>query len=539
MVRQENEGEFGMSESQKIALISVSDKEGIAPFAAELVKKGFQLISSGGTYRHLTESGLEAHKVSERTGFPEILDGRVKTLHPKIHGALLARYDMPSHTHELEQHAIDRIHLVVVNLYPFAQTIAREGATPEDAIEQIDIGGPTMVRASAKNFQHLTILTDPSDYEKFLEEVADDGLPSLSFRLGMAQKAFHHTFAYDMKIADYLDRVTVEDGGLKEKASGELPETFRLNAKLMAPMRYGENPHQRAAFYAIDGAENQNQIKQHQGKQLSYNNLVDMEAAWRCVLDFEQPTAVVVKHTNPCGVASHSNLETAFRRARQVDPVSAFGGIMAFNREVDAATAAAIKENFSELVIAPSFSEDALKAFRKRKNLRVLELNIPKGGEEAPKVLELKRLDNGLLIQDRDETSVPFEQWRQVSKRSPTEAEIEALKCAWVLVKHVKSNAIVYANAEGAVGVGAGQMSRVDSAKIAILKADEANLEVRGSAMASDAFFPFRDSIDAAAEAGVKAVVEPGGSVRDEEVIQAADEHGIALFFTGRRHFKH
>jgi len=526
-----------MDHVEKCALISVSDKTGIAEFAGQLVAKGFSIISSGGTHQHLKNAGLSPRKVSERTGFPEILDGRVKTLHPAIHGALLAKYEMPSHQEALKQHGIGRIHLVVVNLYPFAKTIANPEVTVADAIEQIDIGGPTMVRATAKNFQNLTILTDPQDYAAFLDQVSGDGLPPLAFRLAMARKAFHHTFAYDMKIADYLDTVIETEDQLKRGPAQGLPTTYRFSATLAEEMRYGENPHQRAAFYSMNDLDLESYVVQHQGKQLSFNNLVDMEAAWRCALDFENPTAVIVKHTNPCGVASHSNLETAFRRARQVDSVSSFGGIIAFNRQVNLGTAVAVMEQFVELVIAPSFAADALKAFRKKKNVRVLELKKPENGKGP--VLDLKRLDHGLLIQERDDLSVPFSEWKCVSKRVPTEEEVAALKCAWTLVKHVKSNAIVYADAAGAVGIGAGQMSRVDSAKIAISKAVEAGLEIGGTAMASDAFFPFRDSIDEAAKAGVTAVVEPGGSVRDEEVIEAANEHGIVLFFTGMRHFKH
>ena len=522
---------------EKRVLISVSDKSGIADFARALAAKGFQIVSSGGTFRHLSEAGLSPIKVSDITGFPEILGGRVKTLHPHIHGALLARYELEDHRDQLASHDIAPIQAVVVNLYPFAQTIAREDVTVADAIENIDIGGPTMVRATAKNFRNLSILTDPADYARFLEEVGADGLPSLGLRLHLAQKAFQHTFAYDMKIADYLDKVVAEEDSLNHKDDGSLPQTFRLCARQEDALRYGENPHQRAASYTILGGELTDYVTQHQGKQLSYNNLVDMEAAWRCVCDFRVTAAVIVKHTNPCGVGTDETLETAFRRARKVDPVSAFGGVLAFNREVDLATATAINEAFAELVIAPAFSEEARKKLRRKKNLRVLEIKIPESG--LPKSLDFKRLDHALLLQDKDAKRVPFEDWRLVSQRQPTEEEKKALVMAWTIVPHVKSNAIVYADAEGAVGVGAGQMSRVDSAKVAIEKAKEAGLSVAGTAMASDAFFPFRDSIDAAAAAGVRAIVEPGGSIRDEEVIQAANEHGIALFFTETRHFKH
>lgn len=525
-----------MSEKKRV-LISVSNKDGIADFAKALAEKGFEIVSSGGTFKNLQAAGLSPIKVSDITGHPEILDGRVKTLHPRIHGALLARYELESHREELEQNGIGAIHAVVVNLYPFAQTIAKPDVSVAEAIENIDIGGPTMVRATAKNFRHLTILTDPSDYDTFLTEIGDGPLPSLAFRLRMAQKAFQHTFEYDLKIADYLDQVQAEEDCLEHEPSDDLPQTLRMSASRDEMMRYGENPHQQAAFYQLNPNPLEDYVTVHQGKQLSYNNLVDMEAAWRCVLDFKVPTAVIVKHTNPCGVASNDNLETAFRRARQVDAVSAFGGIIAFNREVDEATAAAINEAFAELVIAPSFSEAARKKFKRKKNLRVIEIKVPASG--LPSVLELKRLDHGLLVQERDEALIDFSDWELKSDRQPTAAEIDALKMAWKLVKHVKSNAIVYANAEGAVGIGAGQMSRVDSSVVGINKANKAELEIKGTAMASDAFFPFRDSIDAAAAAGVTAIVEPGGSIRDDEVIQAANEHGIALFFTQTRHFKH
>ncbi|CAM2066451.1 bifunctional phosphoribosylaminoimidazolecarboxamide formyltransferase/IMP cyclohydrolase [Sulfidibacter corallicola] len=527
-----------MAEQKKRALISVSDKAGIAEFAEALAEKGFEIISSGGTYRHLEQAGLNPIKVADITGFPEILDGRVKTLHPHVHGALLARYELASHREQLNGHGIDPIQVVVVNLYPFAQTIAKEGVTVAEAIEQIDIGGPTMVRATAKNFQNLTILTDPADYSAFLEGVDPaTGLPSLAFRLTMAQKAFQHTFSYDMKIADYLDAVVADERELTRAEDETLPKVFRMSAERTEVLRYGENPHQRAGMYQVHGAELPDYVTQHQGKLLSYNNLVDMEAAWRCACDFDRATAVVVKHTNPCGVASHDVLEEAFRRARKVDATSSFGGVIAFNREVDEATAIAINEQFAELVIAPAFSEAALKKFKRKKNLRVLEIHLPDG--RLPRGLEFKRLDHGLLVQDKDNKRVPFSDWKLVSERQPSEAEVAALTMAWQIVPHVKSNAIVYADADGAVGIGAGQMSRVDSSKIGIAKAGEAGLTIAGCAMASDAFFPFRDSIDAAAAAGVRAIVEPGGSIRDEEVIQAANEHGIALFFTETRHFKH
>ena len=526
-----------MSQTNKRVLISVSDKAGIANFAKDLTEKGFTIVSSGGTYRHLSEAGLSPVKVSQVTGFPEILDGRVKTLHPHIHGALLARYELPSHRRQLDDLEIQPFQAVVVNLYPFVKTIAREDATVDEAIEQIDIGGPTMVRATAKNFKNLTILTDPEDYADFLAEVDENGLPSLAFRLKMAQKAFQHTFSYDMHIANYLDGARVEEDRVVHGPGETLPPFLRLNARQDQSLRYGENPHQEAASYLLEGQDSKTFITQHQGKQLSFNNLVDMESAWHCACDFQAPTAVIVKHTNPCGVGTGDVLEAAFRRARKVDPTSAFGGVIAFNREVDGDTAKAINEAFAELVIAPAFSEAALKRFRRKKNLRVLQLPLP--ASESTAGFDIKRLDHGLMLQSKDRKRVSFEQWQCVSERQPDESQIKALTMAWTLVAHVKSNAIVYADPEGAVGIGAGQMSRVDSAKIAISKAGEAGMSVAGTAMASDAFFPFRDSIDAAAAAGVTAVVEPGGSIRDDEVIQAANEHGISLFFTGTRHFKH
>jgi len=524
-----------MQQPEKRVLISVSDKTGIVEFATALADRGFEILSSGGTWQHLQAAGLAPVKVSEVTGFPEILDGRVKTLHPRIHGALLARYERADHLKQLAEHGIRPIAALVVNLYPFAQTIARPGVSVADAVEQIDIGGPAMIRAGAKNFANITVLTDPADYPAFLEELGDGALPSAAFRLAMARKAFQHTFAYDLKIADYLDGVRMADGGPIHAPDGELPPVLRLNARREQSLRYGENPHQRAAAYVGDGASLADHVDQHQGKLLSYNNLVDMESAWRCVLDFQTPTAVIVKHTNPCGVGTDANLEKAFRRARQVDETSAFGGVIAFNREVDGATAAAINEAFAELVIAPAFSREALKQFRRKKNLRVLQ---PKAAVRGAG-LEFKQLDHLLLVQDRDDRRVPFREWTLVSRTQPEAHLAAALEMAWTIVAHVKSNAIVYAAADGAIGIGAGQMSRVDSAKIAILKAAEAGLSVAGTAMASDAFFPFRDSVDAAAAAGVRAIVEPGGSIRDDEVIQAADEQGIALFFTGTRHFKH
>lgn len=522
-------------------LISVSDKTGISEFARSLVERGYDVVSTGGTWNFLSKAGLSPTKVSDVTGFPEILDGRVKTLHPHIHAALLARHDLPEHRAQLDDLGIAPFCAVVVNLYPFAQSIAREGASVSDSLEQIDIGGPAMIRAAAKNFQNVSILTDPADYASFLVELDESGMAPLDTRLRLAQKAFQHTFAYDLKIANWLDQVAVSEDEqvcpLVLQGHDLLPETFRLCAQKTESLRYGENPHQRAATYSILESSLPDYVTQHQGKHLSYNNLADMDAAWRCVSDFNDTTAVVVKHTNPCGVASHANLEQAFRRARQVDSVSAFGGVIAFNRAVDKATACAVLEVFTELVIAPSFDEDARKLFKRKKNLRLLEVKVPNKG--LPASLDFKMLDHALLLQAKDLKRVPFEEWRLVSERVATPDEVSALRMAWSIVAHVKSNGIVYANAEGALGMGVGQMNRVDSARLGLVKAAAADLSVLGCAMASDAFFPFRDSIDTAANAGVLAIVEPGGSIRDAEVIQAANEHGICLYFTETRHFRH
>ncbi len=509
------------------ALISVSDKKGIAELATELVSRGYEIVSSGGTHQHLVDHGIEAIKVSEVTGFPEILGGRVKTLHPKIHGALLARYELDSDLVQLTEHGISAIDLVVVNLYPFVQTISRPDVTFDEAIEQIDIGGPTMIRASAKNHKHITILTDPNDYQSFLD--LQDG-ELASFRLDMARKAFHHTYQYDAYIADYLDKVSAQRSGNESR----FPEVLRMTSSRTQSLRYGENPHQNAALY--QWGDPQPGFKLHQGKPLSYNNLVDMDAAWRCVCEFKKLTAVVVKHTNPCGVGQGASPAAAFLRARSVDPVSSFGGVIALNQTVDEETARAINENFAELVIGPAFTPEALSRFKKKKNLRVIE--ILDDGRRTPR-FELKRLDCGLLVQELDDERVPADQWQVVSSRTPDTAQWRALELAWQIVVHVKSNAIVYADSEGALGIGAGQMSRVDSARVAVHKAGEAGFDLTGCAMASDAFFPFRDSIDAAAAAGVSSVVEPGGSIRDDEVIQAANEHNMVLLFTGTRHFKH
>jgi phosphoribosylaminoimidazolecarboxamide formyltransferase/IMP cyclohydrolase len=519
----------------KRALLSVSDKKGLVELAQQLIAADFELISSGGTASCLREAGLSVQLVEDVTAFPEILGGRVKTLHPKIHGALLAKYDDPEHVATLEQQGIPGLSLCVVNLYPFVRTVADASASIAQCVEQIDIGGPTLLRAAAKNFQHLTVVCDPDDYASVAQRLTSGF--DLSFRVAMAQKAFQHVFDYDRHIADWMDTLEVSADGASlgtMVASTPLPLRLRSSYERVQTLRYGENPHQQAAVYRQSG---QGEVyHQLQGKELSFNNLVDMESALRVCLDFSLPTAVIVKHTNPCGIACHVNLKEAFIRARAVDPVSAFGGVLAFNREVDGPTAREITQQFSEVIIAPAYTEEALSLFRKKKNIRVMTVDLSSISFEG---LEFRLNANGLLVQESDHLRLAFEGWQLRSKRSPNAEQIQALTLAWKAVVHVKSNAIVYADASGLVGVGAGQMSRVDSAKIALWKAQEAGLSIRGAVMASDAFFPFRDSIDAAAAAGISAIVEPGGSVRDEEVISAADEHGMVLYFTGVRHFKH
>lgn len=523
--------EEAMTTCPRRALLSVSDRSGLEDLARALVHQGFSLVSSGGTAAHLTSCGLPVTGVERVTGFPEILDGRVKTLHPHIHGGILARLDCAPHLAQLAEHGIEPFSLVVVNLYPFRQHLSRADAAWPDTCEQIDIGGPTLIRASAKNFAHVTILTDPADYQAYAAFLPGGG-PDISWRLAMARKAFQHTFEYDLHIAETLERVRVVDGLPTLLPAGPLPQRLRIASGAAQALRYGENPHQAAGFYPRQGAP---ALRQLQGKELSFNNLVDAESAWRCVQEFPAPAAVIVKHTNPCGVGLASTLQQAFLRARSVDPVSAFGGVIALNAPLDGETARAITEQFVELILAPDFLPDALELLREKKNVRLL---IPPA-ELVAAATEIKCLANGWLVQQPDLARVDPSAWRLVSRNKPDAPLLKALEVAWKTVIHVKSNAIVYARQDGALAIGAGQMSRVDSARIALWKASEAGLDVRGCAMASDAFFPFRDSVDAAAEAGVAAIVQPGGSIRDEEVIQAADQHGMVLFFTGQRHFKH
>ncbi|KAA2284346.1 bifunctional phosphoribosylaminoimidazolecarboxamide formyltransferase/IMP cyclohydrolase [Arenimonas fontis] len=512
------------------ALLSVSDKTGVVELARGLHALGVDLLSTGGTARSLREAGLPVRDVSEVTDFPEIMDGRVKTLHPKIHGGLLGREGTDDAV--MAEHGIAPIDLLVVNLYPFAQTVAKPDCSYEDAIENIDIGGPAMLRAAAKNHARTSVVVDPADYEALLEALKAGGSTAAQ-RRAWAAKAYAHTAAYDGQIAMWLSP-RAEDPATPEA----WPRTFHASLQLASALRYGENPHQRGALYVEAGAGEGIVASARflQGKELSYNNLADADAALECVKAFDAPACVIVKHANPCGVAVAGSLMDAYDRAHAVDPTSAFGGIIAFNRELDAATAAEIlKRQFVEVVIAPAIAADALPHFAKKPNVRVLACGAlrPAGG------LEYKRIAGGLLVQDADTDTLTAADLKVVTKRAPTEAQLRDLLFAWKVAMYVKSNAIVYARDLQTVGIGAGQMSRVVSARIAGLKAEEAGLQVAGSVMASDAFFPFRDGIDAAAAAGIAAVIQPGGSMRDAEVIAAADQHGMAMVFTGRRHFRH
>ena len=513
------------------ALISVSDKTGITEFAQALSARGVELLSTGGTCKLLREAGLTVVEVSDHTGFPEMMDGRVKTLHPKIHRGILGRRGTDDDV--MAKHEIPPIDLVVVNLYPFEATVARPDCSLEDAVENIDIGGPTMVRAAAKNHKDVTIVVSAADYPRLIEELDQhDGHTTLQTRFDLAIRAYEHTAAYDGMIANHF-------GCLTEGGSESYPRTFNLQLHKVQEMRYGENPHQRAAFYreATQREVGISAAEQLQGKALSYNNVADTDAALECVKTFEDPACVIVKHANPCGVAVAEDLLTAYDLAFHTDTESAFGGIIAFNRELDGATAAAIVERqFVEVIIAPEVSQEAIAAVAAKENVRLLRT-----GQWGPPTTarDFKRVNGGLLIQDRDDGMVARDELTVVSERQPTEEEWGDLLFAWRVAKFVKSNAIVYAAKQRTIGVGAGQMSRVNSARIAAIKAEHAGLEVRGAVMASDAFFPFRDGIDNAAERGIAAVIQPGGSMRDEEVINAANEAGMAMVFTGMRHFRH
>jgi phosphoribosylaminoimidazolecarboxamide formyltransferase/IMP cyclohydrolase len=513
------------------ALISVSDKTGIVELARGLARLGMGLLSTGGTARLLQEAGLAVTEVGQYTGFPEMLDGRVKTLHPKVHGGILARRDLPAHMAALSQAGIPSIDIVVVNLYPFTQTVARPDCTLEEAIENIDIGGPTMVRAAAKNHAHVTIVTDPADYPTLLRELEGGGQVSAATRFALACKAFSHTAAYDGAISNYLTAIDAHG------ARGTFPAQFNASFAKLQDLRYGENPHQKAAFYRDlqPVAGTLSNYTQLQGKELSYNNIADADAAWECVKTFDLPACVIIKHANPCGVAVGQTLLEAYRRAFSTDPTSAFGGIIAFNREIDTGAAEAVVQQFVEVVIAPGVSAQARAVFAAKANVRVLQVPLAAGAQ----AFDFKRVGGGLLVQSPDDRNVRPEELRVVTRVQPTPAQLQDLMFAWRVAKYVKSNAIVFCKDGMTVGVGAGQMSRVDSARIASIKAGNAGLTLTGSVVASDAFFPFRDGLDVVVDAGARAVIQPGGSMRDEEVIAAADQHGIAMVFTGVRHFRH
>jgi len=524
-----------MSAKVAQALLSVSDKTGLVEFARGLSALGVALLSTGGTAKALADAGLPVTDVGTYTGFPEMLDGRVKTLHPKVHGGILARRDVPAHVASLAAHGIPTIDLVVVNLYPFRETVAKPGCTLEDAIENIDIGGPSMVRAAAKNWPHVGIVVDPADYAGVLAELKSGGgvlVDATRFRL--MRKAFAHTASYDGAIANWLTARGADGAVLG------FPDSFHFAGDKVQQMRYGENPHQSAAFYRDEApaAGSIATYRQLQGKELSYNNVADSDAAWECVRTFAEAACVIVKHANPCGVAIAADPLAAYRGALATDPTSAFGGIIAFNRPVDAATLEAVSAQFVEVVIAPGYTADALAVIAKKVNVRVLEVPLP-AGSLAADAWDMKRVGGGFLVQSKDMRNVAAAELKVVTAKAPTPTQLSDLLFAWRVAKFVKSNAIVYCGGGRTLGIGAGQMSRVDSTRIAAIKAKQAGLDLAGSVVASDAFFPFRDGLDVVADNGAVAVVQPGGSMRDEEVIAAANERGIAMVFTGIRHFRH
>ncbi|NLU49199.1 MAG: bifunctional phosphoribosylaminoimidazolecarboxamide formyltransferase/IMP cyclohydrolase [Syntrophomonadaceae bacterium] len=505
----------------KRALISVSNKEGVIEFARGLERLGYEIISTGGTFQVLQEAGVKVTKVAGVTGFPEILDGRVKTLHPAIHGGILARRT-PDHLHQLEENNITPIDIVAVNLYPFRETVSRPGVTLEEAIENIDIGGPAMVRAAAKNHQNVIVVVKPANYASVLKELESKGDLAPEFRLRLAMEAFSHTAAYDAMISSYL-------AGL---LNVQFPDVLSLAGEKVYELRYGENPHQKAAFYrqALAGTGLPN-ARQLNGKELSYNNIIDTEAAWALVREFDEPACVIIKHTNPCGTALGSSLAEAYERAFAADPVSAFGGIIALNRKVDVETAVKITGPFMEVVIAPDYDAEALEILRTKKNLRVLSLPLAGAAD-----LQVKSVEGGFVVQEMDRHRLRTEDLTVVTARQPSGEELRELFFAWKVVKHVKSNAIVVAKDGMTLGVGAGQMNRVGAARLALEQAGE---KAAGAVLASDAFFPFKDTVELAARYGITAIIQPGGSIRDEESIEECNRHGIAMVFTGIRHFKH
>jgi len=512
------------------AIISVSDKAGVTDFAKNLNQLGFEIFSTGGTKKAIAEANVPVKSISEITGFPEILDGRVKTLHPMVHGGLLAKRSLPAHMAELAENKIELIDLVAVNLYPFVQTVTKQGVTLDEALENIDIGGPTMIRAAAKNFPSVIVVVDPADYQPVLEKLRQGAL-ALDERKRLAQKAFQHVAVYDTAISQYL----------RQDTEG-FPEEMTVALKKRYGLRYGENPHQAAAFYAeqVIGAGRETGItraEQLWGKELSFNNILDADAAWGAATDFSAPTVAIIKHTNPCGLASHSDIAEAYRRAFSGDPVAAFGGIVASNRKVTPAMAEEMKSVFYEIVIAPEYEVEALRILKSKKNLRILVAELPADYGKAPAgYLDFRRVKGGFLVQDSDSLPEDSVKLKMATKREPTKAELEDLLFAWRAVKHVKSNAIVLAKDKTLLGMGAGQPSRIVSAQVAREKAGE---KTKGSVLASDAMFPFPDVVEAAAEGGVTAIIQPGGSIRDEDSIKAADKHNIAMVFTGVRHFRH
>jgi phosphoribosylaminoimidazolecarboxamide formyltransferase/IMP cyclohydrolase len=509
-------------------LISVSDKNGIVDFAKELSSLGIEIISTGGTYKLLKDNGLKVKEVSEVTGFPEMLDGRVKTLHPKVHAGILARRDVKEHMDKIKSMDINTIDMVVINLYPFKETVLKKGVSFEDIVENIDIGGPSMIRAAAKNYNSVAVLTDPDQYPAVLGELKQSGELSEGLLSKLMAEAFIATANYDAMIARKMHAQFCEG----------FPSSFPIASEKVMDLRYGENPNQKAAFYADPFTPGTTVAKAEQlhGKELSFNNILDLDKALDIAMDFEKPTAVVMKHTNPCGLASADNINDAFMTAYAVDPLSAFGCVICLNRKCDAKTAEEIAKYFVEAVIAPDFEEKALEIMTQKKNIRLLRTNSPIAPNQRFREYKVKKIQGGLLVQTDEDVVIDPKKLTVVTKRAPTDEELKALMFAWKLAKHVTSNAVVYVKDERAVGIGAGQMSRVDSAMIARVKGGEGT---KGSVMASDAFFPFRDGVDEAAKAGVTAIIQPGGSIRDQEVIDAANEHGMAMVFTGCRVFRH
>lgn len=516
-----------MAVTVKKALISVSDKTGIVDFAKDLCSLGVEIISTGGTYKLLKENGINVIEVSEVTGFPEMLDGRVKTLHPMIHGGLLARRDLPEHMGAIADKGISPIDMVVVNLYPFKQTVLKDDTDLDNIVENIDIGGPSMIRAAAKNYKSVAVITSPEQYAPVLDQMRDGGIQEDLLSRLMAE-AFIVTANYDNMIANQMSKRFLQG----------FPVSFPVPTEKVMDLRYGENPNQKAAFYAdpFTKGPTVSKMEQLHGKELSYNNILDMDKALDICMDFEKPTAVVMKHTNPCGLASASTIHEAFVTAYNVDPLSAFGCVICINRPCEVDVAQEISQHFVEVVVAPEFSPEAIEILCRKKNIRLMRTGVPIGPSERVREYKMKKVQGGLLVQTDEDVVVDRNRLQVITKRAPTEEEIDAMLFAWKLAKHVTSNCVVYVKGERAVGIGAGQMSRVDSAKIATMKANE---PTEGCVMASDAFFPFRDGVDEAAKAGVTAIIQPGGSIRDQEVIDAANEHNMAMVFTGCRVFRH